>query len=80
MNEVRFVIAEEEDLALGPGIRLDHSGLLCGRSFIIVKGTEKDSDIDIRRVAESAPLTIFSKGIIYFLNELLQNQKNVSRL
>ena len=32
---VRFVISE--DLASGPETRLDHSGLLCGRSFITVK-------------------------------------------
>ena len=25
VNDVRFVISEEEDLALGPGIKLDHS-------------------------------------------------------
>ena len=37
VNDVGFVISEEEDLPLGPDTRLDHSGLLCGRSFIIVK-------------------------------------------
>ena len=45
----------EEDLALGSGTRLDYSELLCGRSFITVKGTEKASDIDIRRGTESDP-------------------------
>ena len=38
VNDVRFVISkEEEDLALGPGTTLDHSKLLYGRSFNIVK-------------------------------------------
>ena len=37
MNGVRFVISEEEEFASGPETRLDHSGLLCGRSFITVK-------------------------------------------
>ena len=58
VNDVGFVISEE-DLASGPETRLDHSGLLCGRSFITVKGTRKVSDINIRRQAESAPLARF---------------------
>ena len=37
VNGVGLVISEEEDLASGSGTRLDHSGLLCGRSFITVK-------------------------------------------
>ena len=37
VNGIGFVISEEEDLALGPETRLDHSELLCGRSFITVK-------------------------------------------
>ena len=38
VNNIRFMISkEEEDLALGPGTKLDHSELLCGRSFNIVK-------------------------------------------
>ena len=35
VNDDGFVISE--DLALGPETRLDHSGLLCGKSFVIVK-------------------------------------------
>jgi len=31
------MFSEEEDLASGPETRLDHSELLCGRSFITVK-------------------------------------------
>ena len=54
VNDVGFMISEE-DLALGPGIRLDHSGLLCGRSFITVKGTDKASDIRHQKGAESTP-------------------------
>ena len=41
VNDVRFVVSKEEDLASGSGTRLDHSELLCGRSFITVK---KDTD------------------------------------
>ena len=56
VNDVRFVPSEEEDLALGPGTRLDHSRAFVKQSFIKgSKGTEKASDIDIRRVTESAP-------------------------
>jgi len=40
VNDVGFVISEE-DLALGPETRLDHSGLLYGRSFITVKRDRK---------------------------------------
>ena len=66
MNNVEFVISKEEDLALGPGTKLDHSRAL--QSFIKVrKGTEKASDTDIRKGVESAPSLIFSKGIVYFL-------------
>ena len=71
MNDVRFTISEE-DLALKSGTRVDYSELLCGRSFITVKGTEKASDVDIRRGMESAPLANLSKGVIYFFNWLLQ--------
>ena len=37
VNAVGFMISKEEDLASGPETRLDHSGLLCGTSFITVK-------------------------------------------
>ena len=33
MNDVRFLISEEEDLASGPETWLDRSGLLGGRGF-----------------------------------------------
>ena len=36
MNDVRFVISEE-DLALGPGNRLDHTRVFVYQSFIKVK-------------------------------------------
>ena len=62
VNEVWFVISEE-DLASGPETKLDHSEVLCGRSFITVKGTEKDSDIDIR----SAPLLVLARELYIFL-------------
>ena len=32
-----------------------------------LKGTEKASDIDIRKGMENAPLASVSKGVIYFL-------------
>ena len=56
------------------------------KSFCVVvllkwKGTEKGSDIDIRRGTESAPLASLSKGIIYFSKSVPTiNQKNVSSL
>ena len=54
------------DLALGPRI-------FVLQSFIKVwKGTEKASDIDIRRGMESAPIASLCKGIIYFFNWLLK--------
>ena len=47
VNSVRFVICEEQDLALRPGTRLDHSRAFVQQSFIKVrKGTEKVSDVD----------------------------------
>ena len=52
---VSFVISEEEDAALGPGTRLDHSRGL-GSNIKVWKGAEKASDIDIRRGTESVPL------------------------
>ena len=69
MNDVPFVISEEEDLASGPGTRLEHSRVFVKQSFIKVgKGTDKASDIDIGRRMDSDPLASVSKGVIYFLN------------
>ena len=36
VNDVGFMISEE-DLASGPETKLDNSGLLCGRSLLILK-------------------------------------------
>ena len=59
----------EEDLASGPGTRLDHSRAFMYQSFIKVKkGTEKASDIDIRRGTENALLANISKGVTSFFN------------
>ena len=56
VNGVRFVISKEEDLAWGPGLRLQTLRTSCGKSFITVKKeTEKASDTDVRRETESAP-------------------------
>ena len=71
MNNVRFVFSEEEDLASGPGTRLDHSELLCGRSFITVKRTGKAYEID-REETESAPLTSLIKHYIFLPDPLPQ--------
>ena len=68
VNNVGLVISKEEDLALGPGTRLDQSRAFVLQSFVKVwKGAEKASDIDIRRVwdlrLESAPSLVFSKEL-----------------
>ena len=68
VNDGGFMISEE-DLALGPRTRLDHSKeLLCSSFTKVRKGTEKASDIDIVRGIENAPLASVSKRVIYFLN------------
>ena len=67
VNDVRFVISKEKDLALGSGTRLDHSRAFVEQSFINVrKGTERTSDLDIRRRVTHS--LVFSKGVVYFLN------------
>ena len=67
-NRVGFVISKEEDLTLGSGTRLDHSRAFVQQSFIKVwKGTEKASDIDIRKGWRAPPaLDSLSKGVKYF--------------
>ena len=56
VNGVRFLISKD-DLASGPGTRLNHSRAFVYQSFIKVrKETEKASDIDIRKGMESVPL------------------------
>ena len=54
VNDVRFVISEEEDLVSGPGTRLDHSRAFVQQSFIKVKRDRERSDTDIRRGTEGA--------------------------
>ena len=62
------MISEEEDLTSGSGTRLDHSRALAQQSFIKVrKGTEKASDMDIRRGPENVPLASVSKGVTHIL-------------
>ena len=53
MNDVGFIISEE-DLASGPGTRLDHSRAFVQQSFIKVKRDRERSDTDIRRGTEGA--------------------------
>ena len=69
VNNVGFVISKEDLASQRPETRLDHSGLLCERSFI----TEKASYIDIRRgwgVPRSLVLASVSKRVMYFLNSV----------
>ena len=60
-NNVRFVFSEEEDLASGPGTRLDHLELSCGRSFITVK---KDRE-NFRHRHQKGDRESY-QGLIYF--------------
>jgi len=55
MNSVRLVISE--DVASGSGTRLDHSELLCGRSFITVKRDRESFWYGHQRGTESGLLT-----------------------
>ena len=56
VKDVGFMISEEDDLALGPGTRLDHPKPFVWQSFIKVqKRTEKTSDRDIRRIESTPP-------------------------
>ena len=66
MNDVGFVISKEEDLASGPGTRLNHSRAFVYQSFNkVLKETENASDTDIRRGMKNAPLASLSKRAIY---------------
>ena len=67
MNSSIFMISEEEDLTSGSGTRLDHSRALAQQSFIKVrKGTEKASDMDIRRESENIPLLVLARELHTF--------------
>ena len=66
MNNVRFLISEEKDLASGSVTSLDHSELLCGRNFITVKRGRKTFDIDFRRGIENALLVSLIKALYTF--------------
>ena len=68
VNNVGFVISEE-DLALGPGTRLDHSRAFVKQNFIKVKkGQRKLLTYTSERGQRVPPLASLSKGVIYFLN------------
>ena len=55
--------------------------LLCSSFIKVRKGTEKASDIDIRRGTESDPLLVLARELYYFFKFVITiNQKNVSRL
>ena len=77
VNSAGFVTSE--DLASGPGTRLDHLRAFVWQSFIKVrKGPEKASD-RYQRGTESARLASVSKRVIYILNGLLQLIKRMSQ-
>ena len=63
VKDVGFVISKE-DLALGPCLITQE--LLCSSFIKVKKGTEKASDIDIRRGMEKAPTHQSYQGLIYF--------------
>ena len=54
--------------------------LLYSRVLLKLKGTEKSSDIDIRRGMENAPLARVSKGVIYFLISYYNKSKECLKL
>ena len=62
VNDVGFVISEEEDLTSGPGTRFDD----LGRILLKWKRTEKASDKDIRKGTKDAPLARLSKALYTF--------------
>ena len=60
--------------ALGPGTSLDHSRAFVKQSFIKVRnGTEKTSDIDIRRGWRMPPLLVLARPYIHFSDPLPQH-------
>ena len=67
MNNVGFVISKE-DLALGPGTRLDGSlKSFCAAEFIkVTKGTERASDTDIRRGMRVPPSLVLARELYTF--------------
>ena len=71
VKEVGFVISEE-DLALGPGTRLDHSRALVKQSFIKVKKGQRKLLTQTSEGGQSALLTGLSEGAVYFFSWLLQ--------
>ena len=72
VTNVGFLISKE-NLTSGPETRLDHSGLLCGRSFITVKKDRKASVIDIRMETEHAPPISLIKALCTFTKPTLQH-------
>ena len=71
VKEVGFVISEE-DLALGPGTRLDHSRALVKQSFIKVKKGQRKLLTQTSEGGQGALLTGLSEGAVYFFSWLLQ--------
>ena len=72
-NSIGIMISEE-DLALGPRTRPDHSELLCGRRFITVKkGRESFWHRHQEGDGECPPLMVLSRPFIYFYQTCSHN-------
>ena len=78
MNDVRFVFSKE-DLAAGPGTRLDHCRAFVWQSLVMWKRKEKASDRDIRRGGE-CPCWSKQGRCMRFQLAIAVNQKDPSRL
>ena len=65
VNSVRFVISEE-DLALGPGTRLDHSRAFVYQSFIKVRKGQTKLLTDIRKGWRLSPSLVLARELYTF--------------
>ena len=69
-----FLASGAEEFNLGPVMRLDHSELLCNKSFVKYK-QEKASDTDIRKGAERLPPGSFLAGYCIATSRLLIRER-----
>ena len=72
VNDVGFVISEEEDLASGSGTRPNHSELLCD-SFITVEKDRENFWHRHQKGVESAPLIALAIGYYSKSKECLRS-------
>ena len=64
-----FLISKQQDLALGPETRLDHSRSFVYQSFIKVKKGQKKLLTETSEKGQRvSPFASVSKGVIYFFN------------